>query len=261
MSEETPRAQRILLGTLAVAFCLGVWEVLGRTDALGHDALPPITLTVATLFDELGTGALWSPIGHTLVQWAIGLLGAIVVAIPLGLFLGSGRLRHRSTRSTIDFLRTIPPVMLLPLFVLVWGTGLKMVVLLAIYAAVWPMLTQTISGVRQLDEATLDTARIFHIGRRRRFSHVLLPAVSPYVTSGVRVSAVISLFIAVVCELVAGSPGLGQVLANAQLGGDTRLMWAVILTTGVLGVLINAVFRTAEGRLLVWHPAYAKQGS
>ncbi|MPZ00665.1 MAG: ABC transporter permease subunit [Actinophytocola sp.] len=250
--------RRFSLGAVTVVTFLGLWELLGRTDALGDHALPPFLATASALGRAVAAAEFWMAAGHTAVQWALGLAGAMLVAIPLGLFLGLGRLRHRVTRSTIDFLRTIPPVMLLPLFVLVWGTGLKMVVLLAIYAAVWPMLTQTITGVRQIDQATMDTAAIFKISAWRRFWRVLLPAVSPFITSGVRVSAVISLFIAIVCELVAGSPGIGQLLAQAQLGGDTALMWGLILVTGVLGVLINTVFKTAESQLLAWHPAYAK---
>lgn len=253
------RAGRMLPGLASVIAFLALWEVLGRTDALGEDVLPPFLDTLSALGQAAGTAQFWTDVQSTLVQWLIGLVGAALVAIPLGLLLGSGRLRHRTTRSTIDFLRTIPPVMLLPLFVLIWGTGLKMVVLLSIYAAMWPMLTQTISGVRQIEQATLDTVTVFKIGRRRRFLRVMLPSVSPFVTSGVRVSAVISLFIAIVCELVAGSPGLGQSLAQAQLGGDAALMCALILVTGLLGILINFVFQTAENKMLAWHPAYAKE--
>ncbi|WP_182349249.1 ABC transporter permease [Tomitella gaofuii] len=257
-----PAAQKIRNGLISggtlVAFAL-IWQWLGVIDAFGHNVLPTFTDTMRALGEVVTTGQFWQNVRHTMVQWAIGLIGAALIAIPVGLFLGRGRLRHRSTRTTIDFLRTIPPVMLLPLFVLVWGTGLQMVVLLAIYAAVWPMLTQTIDGVRQIEQMTLDTATVFKISRRRTFFKVLLPSVAPFITSGVRVSAVISLFIAIVCELVAGSPGLGQALAQAQHGGDSPLMVALILVTGVLGVLINLVFRYGERRLLAWHPTYAKE--
>lgn len=258
MSRQVGRTERVALGATGVGILVLAWELVGRTGIAGDHAVPPFVDTVVALGEAVQGGVFWQAVADTMTQWALGLAGAMLVAIPLGLFLGSGRLRHRSTRSTIDFLRTIPPVMLLPLFVLIWGTGLSMVVLLAIYAAMWPMLTQTISGVRQIESETLDTVRVFRIGRVRRFTHVLLPAVSPFITSGVRVSAVISLFIAVVCELVAGSPGLGQLLAQAQLGGDTALMMGVILVTGVLGLLINAAFQVGESRLLAWHPAYAK---
>lgn len=255
----TPSATlRRLLGTVTVLGFLVLWEVLGRTDALGNHVLPPFSDTFEALTTTARGTEFWTAIGDTMAQWAVGLAGAVVVAIPLGLLLGSGPIRRRSTRTTIDFLRTIPPVMLLPLFVLIWGTGLNMVVFLAIYAAVWPMLTQTITGVSQIEEQTLDTVTVFRIGPWRRFTQVLLPAVSPFITSGVRISAIISLFIAVVCELVAGSPGLGALLARAQLGGDSPLMFALILVTGVIGVLINVTFQAAESRLLAWHPAYAK---
>lgn len=258
MSRDLSPSYRVALGSGATILALLVWEILGRTAALGEDVLPPFGETLKALSTELSHAAFWSALGDTILQWAAGLACSVVIAVPLGLCLGSGRLRHRTTRSTVDFLRTIPPVMLLPLFVLVWGTGLLMVVLLSVYAAIWPMLTQTISGVRQVEPQTLDTATIFHISPLRKFFQVLLPAVSPFITSGLRVSAVISLFIAIVCELVAGSPGIGQLLAQTQVSGDTASMCGLILVTGVLGLLINTGFRAAENRLLQWHPAYAK---
>lgn len=255
----TEGSKQAVYGALTVVAFLVLWEVLGRTRALGSDVLPPFLDTANALGQALSSPAFWGAVGHTMVQWGVGLVCATLVAVPAGVVIGRTGLAYRSTRSTIDFLRTIPPVMLLPLFVLVWGTGLLMVVLLAVYAAVWPMLTQTITGVRQIEPATLDTARIFKIGPLRRFFRVFLPAVTPFITSGFRVSAVICLFIAIVCELVAGSPGLGQQLAHAQLAGDTALMCGLILVTGVLGVMINATFKVAEARLLSWHPLYAKE--
>lgn len=258
MTGEVSRGTRAALGAVGVGVLILVWEIVGRTGIAGDHVVAPFLETLAALGEAARESVFWQALGDTMTQWALGLICAALVAIPLGLILGSGRLRHRSTRSTIDFLRTIPPVMLLPLFVLIWGTGLSMVVFLAIYAAMWPMLTQTISGARQIEPETLDTATVFRIGRLRRFTHVLLPAVSPFITSGVRVSAVISLFIAIVCELVAGSPGLGQLLAQAQLGGDTARMMALIIVTGLLGLGINTIFQAAQSRLLAWHPAYAK---
>jgi ABC-type nitrate/sulfonate/bicarbonate transport system permease component len=89
---------------------------------------------------------------------------------------------------------------------------------------------------------------------------VLIPAVSPFIASEVRISAVISLFIAIVCELLAGTPGNGNLLVQRQLIGDTAGMWALILLTGILGLTINPGFRFSESHLLRWHPAYAKEG-
>lgn len=249
----------VLYRVLTLGLILAAWEVVGRRHLLFGDALPPASGAVRALVDLVRESDFWRSVAETGVQWAGGLLASCLIAIPLGLFLGSGRLRFAGTRSTIDFLRTIPPVMLLPLFVLIWGSGPSMVILLAIYAAVWPMLIQTISGVRAVESLTLDTARVFRISARRRFWRVLLPAVSPFVFSGLRVSAVISLFIAIVCELVAGSPGLGHLLTQAQLAGDAPGIYALIFVTGCLGLLINAGVSALEGRVLAWHPSQSKE--
>lgn len=256
----TRRARRPVVYRVVTLVVLAVaWEMVGRRHLLFGDALPPATQAAGALITLVGEPSFWRGVVDTALQWAGGLAGSALVAIPLGLAIGAGRLRFSLTRSTIDFLRTIPPVMLLPLFVLIWGSGPSMVMLLAIYAAVWPMLIQTIAGVRAVETLTLDTARVFQISPWRRFVRVLLPAVSPFVFSGLRVSAVISLFIAVVCELVAGSPGLGQLLTQAQLAGDAALIYALIFVTGCMGLLINTGVGQVEGRVLAWHPSQVKE--
>lgn len=252
MRHHVPRSALVARIVFLILFLL-LWEAAGRSNAPALGAIAPVSAVLTSWAGYATAGTFWSAIGSTLLQWAVGLLLAVVVAVPAGLLIGSSRLGTDYTRSTIDILRTIPPVMLLPLFVLVWGSGLQMVALLALYAAVWPLLTQTIAGVAAIESLTLDTARVFHISAWRRFAYIKLPAVAPFMFSGLRVSAVISLFIAVVCELIAGSPGLGGLLTDAQLAGDHAGIFALIITAGLLGVLINAVVAVAEMRILVWH--------
>lgn len=244
-----------------IAVLLLAWELAGRGGLLFGNALPPVSDVARSLGQSAGSSVFWAAVLDTVLQWAGGLAGSVLLGIPLGLLIGYRSLTFRSTRTTIDFLRTIPPVMLLPLFVLVLGSGPRMVVLLAIYAAIWPVLVQTISGVRAVESLTMDTARVFHISATRRFHSILLPAVSPFVFSGLRVSAVIALFIAIVCELVAGSPGLGQLMTQAQLAGDSPGIYAYILATAVIGLLINAAVGLLERRALAWHESQHTEAS
>ena len=242
-----------------IALVLVLWELIGRSSLLPDSALPPFSAVLVAFFTTLGSAAFWTALLHTLGQWAGGLALAIVLGIPLGLLIGARTRMFRYSRTAIDFLRTIPPIMLLPLFVLMMGTGADMVILLALYAAIWPILVQTISGVQAIDPLTLDTAKVFHISPRRRFTHILLPAVSPFFFSGLRVSAVISLFIAIACELLAGSPGLGQLMITAQQSGDAASLYADILITAVIGLLINGGVGLAESRVLSWHESQRKE--
>ena len=120
----------------------------------------------AALFGLLGESAYWTAIPHTLEGWAIGLAIAIAIAVPVGLALGFNEVLYRAARPVIEFLRPVPSVALIPLAILIYGTGLQSKVFLVAFAATWPLLIQTIYGARDLDPLQLETARSFRIRRR-----------------------------------------------------------------------------------------------
>ena len=122
---------------------------------------------------------MWKAVGNTLQGWAIGLGLAIVLGVPAGILIGSSRWAYRALRVPIEFLRPIPSVALIPLAVLVYGTGLESKVFLATFAWFWPMLIQTIYGVQDVDPVATDTARAFGLGRRSRLWRVTLPERGP----------------------------------------------------------------------------------
>src|SRR5919201_5446282 len=137
--------------------------------------------------------------------WALGLGIAAAAAIPLGIVLGSSILAYRSLRAVIEFLRPIPSVALIPLAVLVYGTGLESKVFLAVYASFWPILMQALNGVQDVDPVTMDTARSFGFGRLARLRRVTLPSSLPYVATGLRISSAVALILAVTAALVISS--------------------------------------------------------
>ena len=187
--------------------------------------------------------------------WALGLGIAALIAIPVGIVVGSSRLLYRSLRGVIEFLRPIPSVALIPLAVLIYGSGLESKVFLAAFAATWPLLMQTLYGVQDVDPVATDTARSFGFSRAQRMLRVTLPSAVPYIATGVRISAAVALILAVTAELVIGSPGLGREINIARQGEATDIMYALIIATGLLGWVINAVFARGERRVLHWHPS------
>ena len=240
------------LGVLAV---LALFELLARTEIINSHYFPPVTTMFRALWDQLGTAELWRAIGDTLQGWALGLGIAAVAAIPIGMLLGSSRVSYRALRAVIEFLRPIPSVALIPLAVLVYGTGLQSKVFLAVYAAFWPILVQAIYGVQDVDPVATDTARAFGLGRVQRLVRVTLPSSAAYIATGLRISSAVALILAVTAELVIGSPGLGREINIARQGGATDLMYAMIIVTGLLGWALNAVFVAIERRVLHWHPS------
>jgi ABC-type nitrate/sulfonate/bicarbonate transport system permease component len=239
----------------AVACALGLWELLVRAGVLSETSFPPMSETLAELLRQLGTGGFWTAVANTLQGWALGLGLAILLAVPAGIVVGSSRLLYRALRVPIEFLRPIPSVALIPLAVLVYGTGLESKVFLAVFASFWPLFVQTLYGVQDTDPVVTDTARSFGLGRFERLWRIRLPAAVPYIATGVRISSAVALILSVTAELVIGAAGLGRSISLAQAGGAIDVMYALIIATGILGWALNSLATRGERRVLHWHPS------
>jgi ABC-type nitrate/sulfonate/bicarbonate transport system permease component len=163
---------------------------------------------------------------------------------------------YRGLRPIIEFLRPIPSVALIPLAILIYGTGMQSKVFLAAFAATWPLLIQSIYGVRDLDPVQRETAQSFRIPLKDRLLKVSLPAAIPYIATGLRISSATALVLAVTAELVIGAPGLGRAINTARAGGVPDLMYALTIATGLLGWLLNVMLSKIEARALHWHPSH-----
>ncbi|HEU4976313.1 MAG TPA: ABC transporter permease [Baekduia sp.] len=249
------RVPHALQGVLAVLAVLALLELVTAIGFLPQRHFPLVSDDFRALVEQLGDGGFWTQVGQTLEGWAIGFGLASVIGIALGIVIGSSEALHSATRVIVEFLRPIPSVALIPLAVLIYGTGLQSKVFLATFAATWPVLVQAIYGVRDVDPVAMDTARAFGFGRLARMRSVALPSSVPYVVTGLRIASATALILVVTAELVIGAPGLGQAINVARSGGDFELMYALIIATGLLGWGLNTVFVTIERRLLRWHPS------
>jgi ABC-type nitrate/sulfonate/bicarbonate transport system permease component len=245
--------------TVAVALCF--WEIITRADIVPSRYIPPMSAILVKLAAELVTGSFWSLVGYTLRGWALGLGIAMGIGIPIGVLLGSSQLAYRSVRVVIEFLRPMPSVALIPLAVLVFGIGLQSEVFLAAFAALWPVLVQTLYGVADTDPVAVDTGRAFGLTRWERLYRIKLPSALPYIVTGVRISSAVSLILAVTAELIIGSPGLGQAIEIARQGTAYDLMYALIIATGLLGYVLNIGVMRIQRRLLHWHQSQRRSAS
>jgi len=160
----------------------------------------------------LATPAFGAALFDTITSWAEGLLVSLVVAIPVGLALGTSDLAYRVSRFTIDFLRTIPPVALIPVALLLYGATPKMAFALIVFGSVWPVLLQAMYGVHQVDPAMWDVATRLRAAAARPARFLILPSAAPFVATGVRLAATISLLLAIGAELIGGAPGIGAAI-------------------------------------------------
>ncbi|MFE4177283.1 ABC transporter permease [Streptomyces sp. NPDC056909] len=241
---------------LCTVLALGVWQLLVASGALPDSAVAA-PWDIAGVLGPLLTGSLlWSAVGDTASSWAIGLGISLVIAIPLGLLLGASGLLYRMSRFSIDFLRSIPPIALIPLALLQYGATAKMTLVLVVFGSLWPVLLQSMYGMHQLDPALRDMARTYGIRRRHYLTWIVLPSAAPFVATGVRVAATMSLLLTSAAQLIGGAPGLGAQMTIFEQGGDIPGMWAVVVVVGLLGILLNQGLLALERRALRWHSAY-----
>ncbi|MCX4766350.1 ABC transporter permease [Streptomyces sp. NBC_01275] len=247
------KGENTALGAAGLAAFLALGEAVPRLGLVKEAYFPPTSRIAGALGDELADSAFWTALGDTLTGWALGLAIAVGAGIVAGVVLSVVPYLREATASTIEFLRPIPSVALIPLAVLLYGTELRSVLLLVVYASFWQVLIQVLYGVQDVDPVAEETARSYGLGAWARVRHVLWPSALPYVMTGVRLAAAVALILTITAELVIGAPGLGARIGIAQTSQAVPEMYALIVVTGVLGLFVNVGARTVERRALAWH--------
>jgi ABC-type nitrate/sulfonate/bicarbonate transport system permease component len=244
-----------LVFVLSIVSALLFWELISRTGVISQADLPAMSTTFNKLWQMMQTSHFWWSFADTVRGWAIGLSLATVLAVPIGIVLGSSELAASAFRVPIEFLRPIPSAALIPVLFLTLGTNLKSEVFLATFGAFWPLLIQTMYGVRDVDPVLLETARSFEVGRFERLYRITLPSSVPYIATGLRIASTIALILAFTAELFMGTPGLGQLTNTAYSFGLETDVYALAVATGFLGLGIHLLFSSLERRALRWHPS------
>lgn len=248
-----------LLGTAGLLAALAVWELLPRLGLVDADYLPPASRVLTTLGGLLGEGSFWAQLGQTLLGWASGLALALVAGVVVGFLIGLLPGLRPLTASTIEFLRPIPSVALIPLVVLLYGSRPQSALVLVVYASFWQVLVQVLYGVADVDPVLRDTARSYRLSRWAQVRTVVWPTALPYVLTGFRLAAAVALILEITAELIVGVPGLGKAIGVAQSSGAVPKTYALVIVVGVVGIAVNLAARAAERRALRWHASVRKE--
>ena len=252
------RIRHTVLGAAGCAAALALWQV-AATGPLASSPLPSATASISTMFGLLGDPSLWQAVADTLIMTFLGLGIAIVIGVVLGLLTGISPLIMHATRVPVEFLKPIPPIVILPIAVLVMGPTLSMGTVLVVLGCFIAIAVQTAAGVFDTNPVAKATGRSYGLNRTQVIQEIVLPSAMPYVGTAVRVAAPTALIIAVVAGLLGGAPGLGRSLLLSQLSGDQNQLFAYVLLLGVLGLMIQGLSTWLERRLLHWHPQYRKE--
>lgn len=187
-----------------------------------------------------------------------GWLLAAVIGIAAGVLIGLWPTVGDYVSPLVEFVRSIPAIATLPLFVIIFGSGATMRVLLIAFSCVAYVLINTISGVMNVDRLQLDTARMFQTSMRRQLTKIILPAAAPQIFAGLRIAMSGAVIIMVLSELVAASSGLGYEVLLAQRGYALLEMWSAIVLIGLTGYALNTGLEAVENRVLAWHKQQRK---
>jgi NitT/TauT family transport system permease protein len=245
-------AGKALKRTIAILGLIALWETVPRLGLVESTFLPPISTVLETWLRLLVSGELWSHIQASLVRSLSGFSIAIALAIPLGLLVGwYGRLAE-ILNPLLEVFRNTAALALLPVFVLILGIGETSKISLVVYSCSWPILLNTISGVRNVDPLLIKSAKSMGLSSLRLFQKVILPASVPTIFTGVRLAGAYSILVLVAAEMVGAKAGLGYLINYAQYNFQVPEMYAGIITISLLGLLFNQLLVTLERRFTAW---------
>ncbi len=243
-----------LQGLAGFGLLLLALELLSRSGLVHEYYFPPATKVLVRTVSLLGDGEFLGHVLATTYATFAGLALAVAVAVPLGVLLGSSRRAYAGAIALIEVIRPVPSVALIPVVILAMGTGLGMKVVLIFLGALWPILFNTIYGIRNVDPVAKDTARAFGCTPLAVLTRVSLPSASPFAYTGIRIGAAIALILAISAEMLSGAQdGIGVWLLLArETGADPELVFAGTFVAGLLGWLLNTALDGGERRLFRW---------
>ena len=240
-------------GFLLIATLLIAWEISSAQKWIDPVTFPRVSVIFASWVKTIWTsGELLRQLMPSLGRIFTGFALAVIVAVPLGLLMGTTPLLYRLLEPITEFIRPRPSSAYIPVAILFLGIGNEMKVFVIFLACCFPILLNTYGGVRGIDPVLIDTGRTFGVGRLKTLWQIILPASMPNILTGMRISLGIALIVAVVAEMITGNSGIGYFILDMQRIFRVPEMFAGIFTLGLLGFFINFVFLRIEGHFLRW---------
>jgi len=249
-----PPSIRVIQIGLALGVLL-VWEAVTQLGVVTNSALVPTSEILESLASVVVQGTTWAALGQTILSWAVGLGICIIVGVPLGALFGSRAGIYSTVRFTVEFLRATPPVVLIPFMLLFFGPTQEMKIILVVLGSIWPLIIQAMYGVHDIDPVVMETAKVYRVRGRLLAFKVVLPSITPYVMTGVRVAGVLALLLTIGAEMITSANGVGRQILYAQSASAMDRMYAYIVIAGVLGIVFNMLVAFADRRVMSWHPS------
>jgi NitT/TauT family transport system permease protein len=239
-------------GSVAIGAFLLLWELAPRFGLVDRTFLPPFSIVAKSWWVLAGNGTLWANAAASLTRAFGGFFLSIAIAVPLGLLIGWYRPVAQILDPLLELFRNTAALALLPVFTLILGIGETSKIAIVVYACLWPILLNTVAGVRNVDPLLIKSARSMGLRPLALFAKVVLPASVPNIFTGIRLAGAYSVLILIAAEMVGAKAGLGYYINYAQFNFQIPQMYAGILTISALGLLLNLTLLRLERRLSRW---------
>ncbi len=243
--------RRKCLGVVVPVALLCIWEAIWHIDALRMESVSHPWEVAVAFYRGLLDGSILILTLQTFESALLGFAIAAAIGVAVGVFLGLAPRAERIVGPSIDLMRPVPSVALIPLALMIYGFGVRMEASIVAFACVWPVLIVTIAAVRSIDPGLLEVARVLQMTAAERTFKIVLPAAAGRIVVGLQLALAISLVVAVTVEIVINPRGLGYGMMSAQQSMHFDKMYAQLLWIGVVGWGLSFISQKALDR---WSP-------
>lgn len=243
--------RRLVLALALPVVLVAAWWV--ASEDAGNFFFPPLSDIVATFVPTWFEGRMTSDVLPSVGRLLGGYVLALVVGVGLGVAIGLSAGLRAYSEPVLEFFRAIPPPVMVPILMLFLGIGTPMRVFVIATGALWPILLNTVEGVRGIDEVLRDTSSVYRLRPATRLRTLVLRGASPQIVTGARQALSIAIILMVISEMFAARDGLGFTIVQFQRSFALPEMWTGIILLGLLGVALSLLFRAVEGPVLAWY--------
>jgi len=255
-SSHLRKARHLLQYTGLSVGIIGGWQALFQLGYLNPLLLPPPSQVALTFWDLVKSGDLPRHIGMSVLRVLEGFGIAAVLGLALGVAIGLSRSVDRWTDLVIQVVKPIPPIAWIPLAILWFGIGEQSKVYIIFLGAFFPIIINTIDGIRQTDHKFVELARILAVPRFKFVRQVVLPGALPAIMTGLRVGLMVAWMCVVAAELIAASSGIGYLIMDARQLSQSDVVLVGMISIGVIGKLMDSLIKLLETRLIRWKVAF-----
>lgn len=231
---------------LPMIIVIVLWQILCDNGAINITLLPSPKTVVETFIKMITDGSLWSHISASLIRIGLGFLVGVLAGVIIGILMGIFPKFDKAMTLFVGILRPIPIIALIPIFILWLGIGEESKITIIILGTFWPVLINTIHGVKSVDKKLLELSRVLKKGNLKTLAHIIIPSAFPMIFTGIRLGAGNSLVCVITAEMIAASQGLGYLIMYARQMSQPAVVLVGIFTIGLVGLLIDTLFKYIE---------------